>query len=153
MPARRSVSVKKSLVIIVVRFGVLRWCFRAWPILIESARATVEPAFARSTIPVKTTLARAAVEPAWSWSPITWATASTTLTSITDAFGEWKQSKVARPLDGNSQRALVLGAGAHAPARLNLAAVGDEPSQGWHILVIDVDNTVRRERIHPATRE
>src|SRR6476660_3465277 len=59
--------------------------------------------------------------------------------------GEGQERDVARPLDGQGELALVLGAGAEHPARQDLAPLGHEPGEELHVLVVDVVDLVRAE--------
>src|SRR5690606_16439226 len=99
---------------------------------------------------LKTT--RSAIESARPWSTVA-ATTSTALAAIADTFGERQQSQVPCALDGDCQRALMLGAGAYPAARFDLAAVGDEAPQERDILVINVHDAFSGQRVHPPACE
>jgi hypothetical protein len=65
---------------------------------------------------------------------------------------ERQQGHVASALDGDRQRALVLGARAGLTARLDLRPIGNHPPQPLHILVIR-DNLISGELIDLPARE
>jgi hypothetical protein len=65
---------------------------------------------------------------------------------------EWQKGHVAGPLDCDGQRSLVLGAGAHLAARLDLAAFTDVSAQAGKVLVVNVLNVVDSELGDLATR-
>ena len=73
--------------------------------------------------------------------------------AATSVRRERKQGDVPRPLDGQGQLALVLGAGAEHPARQDLAPLGDEPREQLHVLVVDVVDLVRAELADLAAPE
>src|SRR5438445_3030257 len=58
---------------------------------------------------------------------------------------EGQERDVARPLDGERELALVLGAGAEHPPGQDLAPLGHEPREQLHVLVVDVVDLVRAE--------
>ena len=66
---------------------------------------------------------------------------------------ERNQSDVPCSLNRVRQRTLVLGAGACLPAPFYFEHVGDVPSQGAHVLVIDRCDVIDAERAHPSSRE
>src|SRR5438270_7261762 len=55
------------------------------------------------------------------------------------------QRELPRARDRDLQRALVLGAGAGNPARLDLAPLRNERRQQTHVLVVDVVDLLRAE--------
>jgi hypothetical protein len=48
-----------------------------------------------------------------------------------------KQGNVTGPLDRNGQAALMPGASAGLAPGLDLAAIGEIPAEGWHVLIVD----------------
>src|SRR3954463_15409579 len=72
------------------------------------------------------------------------------VTSIRDVRD---QGKLPGPCNGDLQRALVLGAGSRDPARLDLAALGNERRQQAHVLVVDVVDLLRAELADAAPAE
>jgi hypothetical protein len=98
-------------------------------------RLTLEsPVALEAPLTLEAPLARRAIAEAWSAVTIAWPA----VTRLASTFGEGKQRQVPRALDRCRQRALMLGTGAGLPARLDHAAVGDEPPQARDILIIDV---------------
>src|SRR5688572_16661914 len=63
------------------------------------------------------------------------------------------QRQLPRPLDGGLQLALVQGAGARDPPRLDLAALRQERREQPHVLVVDVVDLLRAELAHAAATE
>src|SRR5215218_1309739 len=63
------------------------------------------------------------------------------------------QRQLPGPRDRRLQRALVLGAGAGDPPRLDLAALGNERRQQPHVLVVDVVDLLRAELADAAPAE
>src|SRR5688572_3967054 len=55
------------------------------------------------------------------------------------------QRELTRPLDRDLQLALMQGAGARNPARLNLAPLRQKRRQQAHVLVVDVVDLLRAE--------
>lgn len=56
----------------------------------------------------------------------------------TDVLGsEGKQRQMTGSLDGNGQAALMLGTGSSLTPGFDLAPLGQEPSQGRNVLIVD----------------
>jgi hypothetical protein len=66
--------------------------------------------------------------------------------------GEWQKGHVAGTLDGDGEGALVLGAGAHLAARLDLAAFADVTPEPGQVLVVNVLDVVHGELGDLASR-
>ena len=60
----------------------------------------------------------------------------------------WQRAATMRgaPLEGHGQLALVPGAGAGLPSRLDLGALGQVPAEAVDLLVVDHDRLVGAER-------
>src|SRR6516165_3317361 len=80
-------------------------------------------------------------------------TCSLRMTSIGLLRHVGNQRVLARARDCGLQGALVLGACARDPPRLDLAALGDERRQQAYVLVVDVVDLVRAELADPAPAE
>lgn len=65
---------------------------------------------------------------------------------------ERQQRHVPGPLDGYSQRSLMLGARAHLAPRFDLAALANVAAKPGKVLVVDMLNVVDREGGYLATR-
>jgi hypothetical protein len=85
--------------------------------------------------------------------PAAAATASPFTLCRAPVIDEWNQRQVSSALDRARQRALVFGARATPPARLDLAKIGDELSQQRDVFVVDMHDPGFADRIHTPARE
>lgn len=79
--------------------------------------------------------------------------ATSTVARLASALSKGEQRKMPSALDRGREGALVLGARARLPSRLDHAAVGDEPANARHVFIVDVLDAIDTEGAHLAARE